>query len=220
MVEPHLTEDEQVEKIKSWWKDNGSSVITGAVIGISAVVGYNYWNKYQRTQAENASAYYDQMLNQYSAEESDTAIALGTQLMEEYESTPYGTKAGLMMARMSVEKGDTASAESQLRWTLDKASDDATRHTARLRLAYLLLSTDKVDEAAGLLEQEDMGGFESQYRELQGDVYVQQDRVDDARKAYQASIDTLMQGSRHRQLLELKLNNLGGGDNSTADTSQ
>ena len=208
MVEPQLTEDEQVEKIKSWWKENGTSVIVGAVIGIGAVAGYNYWNSFKRTQAENASTYYEEMLVQQSAGETDAAAALAAQLMDEFESTPYGSKAALMAAKLNVEKGDVDSAESQLQWAIDNAKDDATKHTARLRLAYLLLSTDRMDDATNLLAVTEMGGFSSQYQELRGDIFVAQDRLDDAQSAYETSLEELLDGSRHRQLLERKLNNL------------
>ena len=38
-----VTDDEQVERIKKWWADNGSSVIAGLVIGIGGLLGWRYW---------------------------------------------------------------------------------------------------------------------------------------------------------------------------------
>ena len=42
-----VTDDEQVERIKKWWSDNGSSVIAGLVIGIGGLVGWRYWVDYK-----------------------------------------------------------------------------------------------------------------------------------------------------------------------------
>lgn len=42
-----LTEEEQVEALKKWWKENGTAVIVGVVIGISAVVGFWKWREYR-----------------------------------------------------------------------------------------------------------------------------------------------------------------------------
>ena len=52
------TEDEQVEKLKTWLKENGMSIVFGVIIGVGGIGGYNYWNHYQQTRAAAASAQY------------------------------------------------------------------------------------------------------------------------------------------------------------------
>jgi predicted negative regulator of RcsB-dependent stress response len=42
-VTPYETDDEKVEAIKKWWKDNGISVATGVVIGLAVVFGWRAW---------------------------------------------------------------------------------------------------------------------------------------------------------------------------------
>ena len=49
------TEEEQVEALKDWWKQNGLAVIGGAVLGISALLGWRGWNWHQENQANEAS---------------------------------------------------------------------------------------------------------------------------------------------------------------------
>ena len=39
------TEEEQVEALKSWWKENGKSLIMGVVIAVAAVFGWRGWNQ-------------------------------------------------------------------------------------------------------------------------------------------------------------------------------
>ena len=51
MIDPRYSEDEQAERLKEWWKKNGTSVIVGVVIGVSAIVGVNLWRNYTQTQA-------------------------------------------------------------------------------------------------------------------------------------------------------------------------
>ncbi|MEW8396328.1 MAG: tetratricopeptide repeat protein, partial [Candidatus Thiodiazotropha sp.] len=36
----YQTEEEQVEAIKRWWKENGTSVIAGLVIGLGGIFGW------------------------------------------------------------------------------------------------------------------------------------------------------------------------------------
>ena len=38
------TEEEQVERLKAWLKENGLSIVFGIVIGVGGIGGYNYWN--------------------------------------------------------------------------------------------------------------------------------------------------------------------------------
>ena len=54
----YQTEEEQVEAIKQWWKDNGKSVIGGLVLGLAVVGGLKGWQQYTKVSAENAAAYY------------------------------------------------------------------------------------------------------------------------------------------------------------------
>ncbi|MDH5355953.1 MAG: tetratricopeptide repeat protein, partial [Gammaproteobacteria bacterium] len=34
------TDEEQVEKLKKWWQENGRSVIAGIIIGVGGLFGY------------------------------------------------------------------------------------------------------------------------------------------------------------------------------------
>ena len=49
-----LTEEEQVERLKQWWKENGRSIIAGVVIGLGVFGSWQGWRAYQIQQAEAA----------------------------------------------------------------------------------------------------------------------------------------------------------------------
>ena len=53
MAEEFETEEQRVEALMKWWKDNRKSVITGLIAGIAIVVGWNSWKAYQREQNPN-----------------------------------------------------------------------------------------------------------------------------------------------------------------------
>ena len=40
----YLEEEEQIEAIRNWWKENGRSVIAGAVLGLAAIFGWQGWH--------------------------------------------------------------------------------------------------------------------------------------------------------------------------------
>ena len=66
------TEEEQVEKLKAWFKENGASIVLGIVIGVGGIGGYNYWMHVQETTAAEASSHYTQMIEALSAGNNDT----------------------------------------------------------------------------------------------------------------------------------------------------
>ena len=68
------TDDEQVERIKNWWKDNGSSVIAGLVIGIGGLLGWRYWVDYKANVAAEASAHFATMVSSIESNKEDVAI--------------------------------------------------------------------------------------------------------------------------------------------------
>ena len=46
------TEEQQVEALKDWWKQNGLAVIGGAVLGVSALIGWRGWNLASRKASD------------------------------------------------------------------------------------------------------------------------------------------------------------------------
>ena len=60
MIDYNKTDDEQAEDIKKWWKENGLSVAAGIALAVAALFGWEYWQKYQITQAESASTLYSE----------------------------------------------------------------------------------------------------------------------------------------------------------------
>jgi predicted negative regulator of RcsB-dependent stress response len=56
------TDDEQVEKLKAWLKENGMSIVLGIVLGVGGIGGYNYWQQYQQNRAAEASVHFETLL--------------------------------------------------------------------------------------------------------------------------------------------------------------
>ena len=61
------TEDQQLEELKKWWKENGSSIITGVVLGLAILFGTRAWFGWQERTAQQASAVYTVMVNDLQA---------------------------------------------------------------------------------------------------------------------------------------------------------
>lgn len=208
-MEIYHSEEEQLEAIKRWWKENGVSVIAGVVIGGALILGYNLWREHRRSQSEQASALYQQMVKSLESKQTDSADKLNERIMQNYDGTVYATFARLAQARLKVDGGDTAAARRMLEAVLASSAEDKFQHIARIRLGQVLLESNEAPAALSLVEQaqaKGFGAFERDYELLKGDIYSALNRRDEARVAYQAA----QRLGAASAALEMKLDEFGG----------
>ena len=202
----HFAEDEQTEKIRYWWKKNGSAIIVGLVLGIGSVAGYQGWGVYQTRQAEAASDLYQEMLRCLENDALTRVRESADSLISKFGSTAYADAASLMLARLDVEAGQLEQAGHHLSRVIDHSKDSAMQHIARLRLVTLALDQGDLKWADQLLKIQPMGGFESRYDELRGDIFTARNDLNNARNAYQSALGNAVAGSVAAQILDRKLN--------------
>jgi predicted negative regulator of RcsB-dependent stress response len=207
-VETYQTEDEQVQAIKDWWKENGRSVIAGLIIGIAAIAGYRYWSHYQTTQSEQASMIYAQVITSAANADNEKAFEQGQNLITNYSGTPYASLAALTLSKLALDKSDYTTAAAQLRWIVDNSGDAGLQHIARLRLARVVAAENKPDLALSLLNESDTSGFTTLYQETRGDILLQQGKVEEAAAEYNQALTDLEMNPQRRRILEMKLNDL------------
>ncbi|MBQ0779065.1 MAG: tetratricopeptide repeat protein [Pseudomonas sp.] len=207
----YQTEEEQVEKIKELWNRHGIPLLTGVVIALAGVFGWQGWTNYQDTKAANASALYQNMLETVMAGEGEEARArsaeLAEQIRSEYAGTRYAQFAGLMQAKMAVEAGDMSGAEKVLREVADEAGDETLQEVARQRLARVLADQERAEEGLELFSGEVSGALLAGREEVRGDLLLGLGRVDEARAAYTAAMEAI-EDPRDRPQLQLKLDDL------------
>ncbi|TQV85725.1 tetratricopeptide repeat protein [Exilibacterium tricleocarpae] len=213
----HLTEEEQLETLKRWWKENGKSTIAGVVLAVAGYFGWEAWQTQQRDQAESSAALYEQLVEvlavepgqSLSEEQRANATHFVQQLQDGDPGSLYAKNAALMVAKLSAENDDLEQAAIHLRWILDNRPSDGISLVARVRLSRVLLAQAQLDEALALVEGETDPSFTAVYAEARGDVLVAMERVADARAAYQLALDRLLPGqSNRRPILQMKLDDL------------
>ena len=212
----NLVEDDEHEKVKKWWQENRMPIISGVVLGLSIIVGFNWWGEYKTGRAETASMLYLDLLKNdaETSKGSITAMDVGQKIIDEYHDTPYAGKAALIVARIAYDNKDIEGAKAQLNWAIDHSDQFETVHAARLRLANILMVEKKFNEALDLLSVEHMEGFESHYYEMRGDIYLKLEQPAKARDAYRAAIDGLAAGSMYEPILKMKMDAIAAGSKS------
>jgi len=213
-VDLNLVEDDEQEKAKKWWLENRTPIISGVVLGLSIIIGFNWWGDYKVDRSEVASSLYQEMLTSAdSKQRTNRSVEVGQQIIDDYADTVYSGKAALILARFAYDSKDFDEAKEKLQWAIENSSQFETIHTARLRLASILMANEKMNEAIDTLSIEHMEGFESHYYELRGDIYLQLDQPANARHAYRAAIDGLSAGSMYEPVLMMKLDAIPPGTN-------
>ncbi|MDS4026181.1 MAG: tetratricopeptide repeat protein, partial [Candidatus Contendobacter sp.] len=197
------TDDERVEDLKKWWKENGASILIGIALGVMAIFGWQYWGTHRNAQAETASRAYDAFIEAVEKPDPDQARQRGQTLTTDFPKSPYATLAALRLAKLAVDRSDDATANQQLEWVISNAQLDEFKDIARLRLARVKLASQPV-EAEKLLDSVTTTSLSAEREELKGDLYLNGKNPDKARTAYTAALAA----SGGNPLLQLKLDNL------------
>ncbi len=209
MAELDLHEQEQVDALKAWWKENGKWVVGALVVGLLGFAGTQYWKSHQSSQAAEAAKLYAEVMKQAATNDAKRIGDAADALVSRYGSSAYAPRAQLLAAQASLQARDVAHAKVQLQWVIEHASETGLQDTARLKLASVLLDEKKYDEALKQLDAAHPESFTGLYADLKGDVLSAQGKTAEARVAYQQAYDKTDAQSAYRNLIQLKMDGLG-----------
>jgi predicted negative regulator of RcsB-dependent stress response len=210
-MDANMTDEERLELIKKWWRENGGSIVTGVVLGLAVLFGSKAWFSYQDTQAQTASNLFTVVMSALEKGDAMAVTEKTTMLATEYGDTPYASLAALALARIKIIDGDLNAAQAQLHWVLDNSKSDILQDTARLRLARVLIAMGDLEGADTLLKQPVKGNaFDPLYTEVRGDVNIARGDIVAANQAYQEALAATAAQAPGRHLLELKYQSTQG----------
>ncbi len=205
-----LDEQERLDELKAWWKRWGTLVMIGLAVLIAAAAGWRYWQNRTVTQSLEAAAVYDKLARSAAANDVKAAREAGAMLIDKYKDTAYAPRAALLLAKLNVGAKDAKSAQAQLEWAASNSKEPAIRDLARLRLAAVQLDQKQYDAALKTLAARHSDAFGARFDDLKGDVLVAQGKPADARAAYQAALGRMSADNPYRNVVELKLDGVGG----------
>ncbi len=207
-MEVYASEQEQVEALKEWWKENGRAVIFGVVLALVAIFGWRTWRNHVHTQAVLASNDYQMLLSHLDAGDSREVTELGRHIVGEYPTTSYAVLASLTMAQQAVDQNDMDGAAAHLRWAIEHSKLPELKELARVRLGRLLVAQGKADAALQELNSAKASSFSALVDETKGDAYLQQGKRAEAYQAYNAALTGYADVPSKQQLLRMKLDDL------------
>lgn len=204
-----LEEQEQLDEIKSWWREYGKLVTTVATACVITIAAFQGWRYYQHERSMAAVTLYEQLRQAERGGDAKKVRAIADQVVGNYARTPYAAMAALASAKAAFDSGDLPAARTQLQWVIDRAGQEELRDLARLRLAGVLMDEKNYAEALKLLETRHAEAFSGLYADLKGDIYAAQDKPAEARNAWQTAFEKSDPRSPYRAMIQAKLDALG-----------
>jgi predicted negative regulator of RcsB-dependent stress response len=209
LTDEYMTEQEQIEQLKTWLKQYGSTIIAGVAMSLIIMAVWHLWENYHTKMLYHASGVYDELLVLRVDNQPVDATVQAKKLLSHYPKTPYAKIAAFTLARDAVIKKDYPEAIRQLTWVVDHSKIAAMREIAKTRIARILISQNKPDEALSMLNKIDSNSFVGLVDEVRGDAYVALNDIAKAREAYQLALQELpKEEASQTPLLQIKLDNL------------
>ena len=212
-----LEEQEQIANLKSFWNRFGKYIIGVATVALFTYAAVSGLNWYQRSQAAEAAKLYETLLGTLTKNERDKTYLAADDLQKKFAGTTYAAMGSLVAAKIASDANDGAKAQIYLKWAANKASDDAYRALAQLRLVGLFIDqgTDAaMSEADQILKGKAVKGFEPLWIERRGDWFLAQKKTADARTQYLDAWKLLEKDKSFpedsKRLLKVKIDAVGG----------
>ncbi|MFZ6846648.1 YfgM family protein [Undibacterium sp. RuRC25W] len=205
-----LEEQEQLATLKAVWKQYGNLITWILIVALLAYAGWTQWSNYQNNQSGQASQLYEEMQKSVVSKDDAKVQRAANDLEQKFPSTSYASMSALVAAKSAFDANDLKVAKSQLQWLIDSGKSDDYKALAKIRLAAIALDEKDYDAALSQLSGDFPDDLQAQVFDRKGDIYVAQANIDAARKAYQSSINKMSEKSPARQLVQIKLDAIGG----------
>lgn len=196
----YLTDEEQLDKLKKWWEENGLMLVGAVVVSVAGVIG---WNWYGDRQAETVAASSDLYVDYLRAEGAERQTIEET-LASEHPGSVYRVFVLLRTASTEAEDENPEGALAALGEALNLTDDDKLADLIRMRIARLEQELDRSDAALAMLGEVRSTGLRSQVQELKGDIHMSRGERALAHEAYSAALEAAGDEAQ-RPLLRLKV---------------
>src|SRR3990167_2804875 len=204
----YQTEEQQIEAIRTFFKKHSNLMWLVILTFALVFMAYRYWTWQQIEVKTQASSLYESMMAASERGEQKNIIAYADKLANSYANTIYGQVANLVMAKYAVQDSNNSRAKKHLETVINKANLPALRQIAVLRLVRVLIEEQDYPRAMKLLKKNYEKNYDFINYELQGDIYVAEKKMAQAKMAYNEAEKIGHKKGIMNRRLELKQQNL------------
>jgi len=183
----YQTEEQQVEQLKEWWKENGTPLIVGAVLGLSGFFGWKYWSAEQKSTQAAASDLYMSVSEQIGKEDTAKLVENANTVKSKFPDSSYAILSAFHLAKQAVEANKMDDAITELNWVIKNHKGNELVQVAKIRLARVYVTQQKAEQALPLLSFDKESGYFEIASLIKGNALMALDRKTEALEAYKAA---------------------------------
>lgn len=212
-MERYETEEQQVEAIKGFWKENGTAILVGIGIGLAGLFGWQQYNDMVIEGKETQSMAFQSVLEGI---DSENGLTEAEAFAKENGDSGYAVLTSLISAQKAVEKNDFEGAKMHLAMAASNSPSEAIADLAKVRLARIENQLGDTAAALATLDTVVNASYNDQVQEVKGDIYVATKQFDKAKIAY----DAVLAEQPQNRVVEMKLSNLNYAATEVAGATQ
>ena len=144
-IDDLLDEHEQGERVRGWLRENGGGLLTGVLLGLALILGWQWWGQQRAHKRLQAGDDYQAGIESLQSGKTDVARA---QLAALPAGSTYAALGAMALAKSQEDAGKRHDAIATLRAL--KVDDHELAAVVEQRLAQLLLDAGKAKEAVAL----------------------------------------------------------------------
>lgn len=204
----YMTEEEQLESIKKWWKRYGNIVFVIISVILFSIAGYRYFTWHQGKLTQQASIAYEQMMIALSNNNTKAVKSFANELIKDHSKSVYADAAHMTLAKVYVSKNKLEQAQSELRIVADNSKLRTLKQIAKIRLARILVANKSYANALSELSKVEDATYLPVINELKGDIYGATGKYEEAMNSYKQAMDEVKVNGMGNLFLEMKTNEI------------
>lgn len=181
-MEVYSTEEQQVEAIKRWLKENGKSTAASIILVLAAVGGWQYYQKSVQAEKEQVSLAYTQAVEKLNTDMSEASAV--TDFIKANDASEYAVMAAMELAKVYVDHSKLDEAVEQLIWAEKNTQDEMLSALIHSRLARIYAQQKAYEKANEELSLITAKAWQGRVAELKGDFLLRQGDAEAARIEY------------------------------------
>ena len=198
---------EEEDKLISWFKENFKNMLIGIIVGISFVLGLNYYSDTTLNKQYEISLKFEQALISYQEKNYADVLGFANDLTINDPENIYTSLINLYAAKIHHDNKDYEKALGSLNLIINNSNSIDILDIANLRSARILIFLKRYDEAKNYILAVDDYMEKAISTELLGDIEYYRNNFKQAKDYYLDSLDNEMTPNK-RKIIENKINSI------------
>ena len=149
-MDVYQTEEQQVEAIKGFWKENGTAIIAGLALGFAGFIGFNLYKEAQ-LEAEVATSDAYQTVMESAGKDGELFSTSASKFITDNKDSSYASLTALALAKDAATHKDWPQVAKHLTTAIENSTNQGVKAIASIRLARVQIQLEQYSEALATL---------------------------------------------------------------------